>query len=82
MHGVVKHLGKDLSKCDMCHNLPFKTIDKYLYLTWEMLPKLPQKELTICKKCALREVGSKNKKNFDKIVREKGEKYGSLKETI
>ena len=59
MHGVTKHLGKNMNKCDMCGNTPFKNTDKYLYRTWEILPKLPSESLEICRTCAIRENGSK-----------------------
>ena len=66
----------------MCGNTPFKNTDKYLYRTWEILPKLPSESLEICRTCAIRENGSKNKKNFDKMVKERGEKYGDIEKTI
>jgi|TARA_Y100001951_G_C11278725_1_gene263782 hypothetical protein len=37
---------------------------RYVYETYEILPKYPKKELIICEKCAIREYGSKNKKRF------------------
>ena len=47
----------------MCHN-PIK--DKYLALPH--LPKLVDwSEMILCKKCARRESGTKNKKKWDKL---------------
>ena len=82
MHGVTKHIGKNSNKCDMCLERPFRINDKYLYLTWEILPKLPSEKLEICKKCALREIGSKNRKNFEEIIRKRGERYGDFEKTV
>ena len=82
MHGVVKHLGKNMDKCDMCSASGFRAVDKYIYLTYEILPKLPSRELEICKKCAIRELGSKNKSKFDEIIKKRGERYGNSEKTI
>jgi len=40
---------------------------RYVYKTFEILPKNPSIEFIVCKKCAIREHGSKHKKNFDEI---------------
>ena len=37
---------------------------KYVYETFEILPQCPKRELIICERCAVREYGSKNNKNF------------------
>tara|TARA_R100001463_G_C3521322_1_gene220852 strand:- start:487 stop:642 length:156 start_codon:yes stop_codon:yes gene_type:complete len=38
--------------------------DRYIYETWELKEK-PSIEIIVCKKCAMRECGNKNKKFFD-----------------
>ena len=60
---IISYIGKGHDKCDMCHN-PIK--DKYLALPH--LPKLVDwSEIILCKKCARRESGTKNKKKWDKL---------------
>ena len=60
---VISYIGTGYEKCDMCHS---QTKEKYL-----ALPHLPSlvdwSEMIICKKCARREVGSKNKKKWDTL---------------
>lgn len=82
MHGVMKYVGKDTNRCAMCKESPLVSTKKYIYKTWEILPELPAQELIICRKCAIRENGSKNKKNFDEIVRKRGENYGNIEKTV
>ena len=38
--------------------------NKYIYETFEILPKYPKQKLAICQKCAIREDGSKTKRSF------------------
>ena len=60
---VISYIGTGYEKCDMCHS---QTKEKYL-----ALPHLPSlvdwSEMILCKKCARRESGSKNKKKWDLI---------------
>jgi len=60
---IISYIGKGHDKCDMCSQF---TNVKYL-----AVPHLPTlvdwSELILCKKCARREVGSKNKKKWDII---------------
>ena len=60
---IISYIGKGREKWDMCHNY---TREKYL-----ALPHLPSlvdwSEMILCKKCARRECGSKNKKKWDAI---------------
>tara|TARA_R100000781_G_C4070646_1_gene124359 strand:- start:68 stop:208 length:141 start_codon:yes stop_codon:yes gene_type:complete len=38
---------------------------RYVWVTFEILPKTPMEELIICDKCAIREGKVKNKKQLD-----------------
>ena len=59
----VKYLGKEAFSCDMCSQ-----IGREKYKAVPTIPSLVNwKEMSICKKCARREVGSKNKKGWDKV---------------
>ena len=60
---VVKKLPKSAYHCDMCKKY-YMSHHQYVYETFEILPKYPKEELFICERCAVREYGSKNKKNF------------------
>ena len=59
----VSYIGKGYDKCDTCHS---QTKEKYL-----AVPHIPAlvdwSELILCKKCARRESGSKNKKKWDAL---------------
>ena len=63
----IKYLGKasinNMFKCQMC---TIRGRDRY-----SAVPQLPSlvdwNELIICKKCAKREVGSRNKKEWERI---------------
>jgi ribosome-binding protein aMBF1 (putative translation factor) len=59
----IAYLGKDYFSCQMCGE---RGREKY-----KGVPTIPAlvnwKEMTICKKCARREIGSKNKKGWDKL---------------
>ena len=60
---VVKKLPKSTYYCDMCKKY-YMSHHQYVYETFEILPQCPKRELIICERCAVREYGSKNKKNF------------------
>ena len=59
----ISYIGKGYDKCDMCHSTT-----KEKYLAEQHLPSISNwSELIICKKCAKRENGSKNKKRWEAI---------------
>ena len=60
---VKQKLPKSNYHCDMCKKY-YMSHPQYVYETFEILPKYPRQEFIICQKCAVREYGSKNKKNF------------------
>jgi len=63
---IIKRLPSDGFTCYMCKYTTFHG-SRYVYKTFEILPKNPSIEFIVCKKCAIREHGSKHKKNFDEI---------------
>ena len=59
----VKYLGKKVFKCGTCSE-----VAKEHYKAVPTIPALVEwKELAICRKCARRELGSKNKKGWDRL---------------
>ena len=63
----IKYIGKvnvdDIFNCQICYQ-----ISKEEYLATPSIPDLVDwKELKICKKCARREIGGKNKRRWDRI---------------
>ena len=70
----ISYLGKvsvgDIFECQMCGQ---KGRDKYL-ATPEVVTLVDWRELHVCKKCARREMGSKNAKKWDKLH---GQRSGS-----
>tara|TARA_R110000824_G_scaffold189110_1_gene370552 strand:+ start:81 stop:284 length:204 start_codon:yes stop_codon:yes gene_type:complete len=63
---VIKRLSTDGFVCEMCKTSSFNG-RRYIYETFDFSPKNPSRQLIICKKCAIREHGSKHKKKFDEI---------------
>ena len=66
----VKYLGKtsvdDIFRCQQCGQF-----SKEHYVATPSIASLADwEELKICKKCARREIGSKNKKGWDRIHKE------------
>jgi len=60
---VTKKISSDGFVCEMCKASTFHG-KRYIYETFAK-----SEELIICKKCAIREYGSKHKKNFDEIFK-------------
>tara|TARA_R100000005_G_C4853121_1_gene118416 strand:+ start:210 stop:500 length:291 start_codon:yes stop_codon:yes gene_type:complete len=60
---VTKKISSDGFVCEMCKESTFHG-KRYIYETFAK-----SEELIICKKCAIREYGSKHKKNFDEIFK-------------
>ena len=62
---VIKRLSTDGFVCEMCKASTYNG-RRYVYETFGS-DRIPSEELIICKKCAIREHGSKHKKKFDEI---------------
>ena len=60
MSGVKKRLPRESYHCEMCHKYIFNKY-KYIYETFEILPKTPKEELSICGACAKREMKLKKR---------------------
>lgn len=60
---VTKKLSSDGFVCEMCRTSTYNG-RRYVYETFTH-----STELIICKKCAIREYGSKHKKKFDEIFK-------------
>ena len=60
---ITKKLPKEEFDCDMCTKYYFRA-ERYVYETWGS-DKTPSRELIVCRRCAVRECGSKHKKVFD-----------------
>ena len=73
MYGINAKLPKAYFKCHMCHNS--KIQDVYIWGNFAILPKHPYEEQRICKKCAMREHGSRNKQKLEDIINERTEKW-------
>ena len=43
------------------------TAKRFIFRTFEVLPKVLSEDLIVCEKCAIREFGSKNKKKFKEM---------------
>ena len=60
---IISYIGKRYFKCQICTKMA-----KEEYLATPSLSQLVDwKELKVCEKCAKREVGSRNKKQWEKI---------------
>ena len=66
---IVAKLSKEHFSCYMCSAQGYK--DRYIIKTFEVDDKSPSKELIICKACAIREHGSKNKLKLNDIIEER-----------
>ena len=64
MYGLSKRLPKAEFTCIMCKQY-YMYAFRYVWVTFEILPKTPMEELIICDKCAIREGKVKNKKQLD-----------------
>ena len=64
-YGVYRKEPRRYIICDMCKTSG--PTDVFTWGSFEILPKHPYYELKICRKCAKREHGSKNKVKLDEI---------------
>ena len=72
VYGIVKKLnGKDGKMCEMCNIF---TNEQYLYVGWIE----PKAHLEVCKKCAIRELGTKYKNKFDKTIKERNTQWAGI----
>ena len=67
MYGVIEFLGKYNYRCGMCHNVNYN--DKYKWRGY-----ITKDELTICIKCAEREVGKKSWKKRSQQIKKLSQK--------
>jgi len=56
------------TQCGMCRKYGVR--EWYLWLGWQN-----STQLKVCRKCALREIGTKYKKNFDKIIKRRTKEW-------
>ena len=71
MYGINAKLPKEYFKCLMCHGT--KVQDVYIWGSFAIPPEHPYEEHKICKKCAIREHGKRNK--LDNIIDERTERW-------
>ena len=64
-------LPKEYYDCNMCSYSGHSF--RYVIKTYEVLPKTPSQELIICKNCAIREHGSKNKIKLQDVIMKRTE---------
>ena len=73
MYGVNAKLSKAYFKCYMCHIT--KAQDVYIWGNFAILPEHPYEEQRICKKCAVKEHGRKNKRKLNDIIDERTKEW-------
>ena len=74
MHGINAKLPKRYFSCEMCsgtHKLQYP----YVYGNFAIPPEHLYEEIQICKACALREHGKKNKIKLNDIIEERTKKW-------
>ena len=71
---IVAMLPKKEFTCRMCTKFTIRN-NPYIYRTFEILPKTPSEELEICRKCAKREHGEKNKHKLEDIIEERTKQW-------
>jgi hypothetical protein len=74
MFGINAKLPKKHFSCEMCSNT-HKLQHVYILGNFAILPKHPYKEIKICKACAIREYGKKNKTKLDSVIEERTKKW-------
>ena len=79
---IVAKLSKEHFSCYMCSVQGYK--DRYIIKTFEVDDKSPSEELIICKTCAIREHGSKNRVKLNDIIEERTIQWqkAQLKKTL
>ena len=73
MYGINAKLPKSLFTCFMCRIT--KIQESYIWGNFAIPPEHPYEEQRICKKCAVREHGKKNKRKLDNIIEERTKEW-------
>ena len=73
MYGINAKLPKKYFSCNMCNVTKMQHV--YIWGNFAIPPEHPYKKLEICKACALREHGKKNKSKLDIIIEERTKKW-------
>mgnify|MGYP003131191312 FL=1 len=60
MYGIIKQLPRSEITCQMCKDYKIAS-KRFVFRTFEILPKTPSEDLIICEPCAIREYGDKKK---------------------
>ena len=68
MYGINAKLSKAYFQCHMCRTT--KMQEQYIWGNFAILPEYPYKEQKICKKCAIREAGTKTGKKRLEVIDE------------
>ena len=71
---IVAKLPKKEFTCRMCKKYSIGS-NPYIYRTFEVLPKTPSEYLEICKTCANREHGDKNKYKLEEAIEERTKQW-------
>ena len=79
MYGINAKLPKEFFECYMCKARALS--HSYIWGNFAILPEHPYTEHRICKKCAQREVGSKNKKKLDDNIVRRTEEWLNRKQS-
>ena len=74
MFGINAKLPKKHFQCDMCSG-SHKLQHVYILGNFAMPPEHPYEEMEICKACAMREHGKRNKKKLDTIIEERTKQW-------
>ena len=73
MYGINAKLPKSYFMCHMCRIT--KVQDVYIWGNFAIPPEHPYKEQRICKKCAIKEHGKKNKRKLNEIIDERTKQW-------
>ena len=74
MFGINAKLPKKHFQCDMCSG-SHKLQHVYILGNFAMPPEHPYEEMEICKACAIREHGKKNKIKLETLTEERTKKW-------
>ena len=73
MYGINAKLSKAYFKCHMCS--AHKIQEVYIWGNFAIPPKHPYEEQRICKKCAVKEHGKKNKRKLNIVIEERTKQW-------
>jgi len=73
MYGINAKLPKCLFKCFLCRITKMQNI--YIWGNFAIPPEHPYQEQRICKKCAIKEHGKKNKRKLNEIIDERTKQW-------